>query len=75
MAFPVSPTNNQIATVNGIRYVYNSTKNAWRRELSIVTGDLNIQGNVLLIGTTTSYDGNAAMPKSYVDTLSVVFGT
>jgi len=31
MAFPVSPTNGQIATVNGIRYSYNSTQNSWVR--------------------------------------------
>jgi len=31
MAFPTSPTNGQIATVNGIRYSYNSTQNFWAR--------------------------------------------
>jgi hypothetical protein len=31
MAFPTSPTNGQIATVNGIRYSYNSTTRSWTR--------------------------------------------
>ena len=31
MSFPVSPTNGQIATINGIRYVYSSTANSWTR--------------------------------------------
>jgi hypothetical protein len=29
MPFPISPTNGQQATVNGILYVYNSTKGGW----------------------------------------------
>jgi len=31
MSFPVSPTNGQITTVNGIRYSYNLVQNAWIR--------------------------------------------
>jgi hypothetical protein len=31
MSFPTSPTNNQITTVNGIRYYYASANNAWIR--------------------------------------------
>ena len=31
MAFPTSPTNGQITTVNGIRYSYNSAQNYWAR--------------------------------------------
>lgn len=63
-----------MTTVNGIRYVYSATKNAWKRELSIVTGDMTIQGNVLLTSTAISYNANAAMPKSYTDAFAVVFG-
>jgi len=29
MSFPTTPTNNQIATVNGIRYQYNTANNSW----------------------------------------------
>ena len=31
MAFPVSPVNGQIATINNIRYVYASATNTWSR--------------------------------------------
>lgn len=31
MSFPTSPTNNQIAIVNGIRYSYSSTTRSWTR--------------------------------------------
>ena len=29
MSFPLSPTNNQIATLNGINYQYNSATTSW----------------------------------------------
>lgn len=29
MSFPTTPTNNQITTVNGIRYQYNTANNSW----------------------------------------------
>ena len=32
MAFPSSPTNGQVAVINGIYYTYSSTKNAWTRQ-------------------------------------------
>ncbi len=31
MAFPTSPTNGQVAAVNGITYTYSSASNAWFR--------------------------------------------
>jgi len=31
MAFPNSPANNDIAIVNGINYIYNSSVNTWTR--------------------------------------------
>jgi hypothetical protein len=34
MSFPSSPSNGQTATVNGISYQYNSTTNAWTRQLT-----------------------------------------
>lgn len=34
MTFPVSPSNNDIAIINGIRYVYSSTTNSWTRLIS-----------------------------------------
>ena len=34
MPFPVSPSNGQAATVNGIRYIYSSSNNSWGRTTS-----------------------------------------
>lgn len=50
MAFPSGPTNNQQATVNGITYVYNSTKTAWLR--ASTTG-ANLTANSLSITSST----------------------
>jgi hypothetical protein len=38
MAFPSSPTNNQVATVNGIQYVYNTTATSWTRQANTSLG-------------------------------------
>ena len=50
MAFPSSPLANAIATVNGITYVYNSTKTAWLR--ASTTG-ANLTANSLSITSNT----------------------
>jgi hypothetical protein len=34
MSFPLSPTGGQIATLNGINYVYSSTDTSWTRVLA-----------------------------------------
>ena len=46
MAFPVSPTNGQTATVNGISYIYASATNSWKK----VTSSL---GNLTVTNTLT----------------------
>lgn len=65
MAFPTSPTNGQTYTVNGIIYVYNSTKTAWQIQSSgsatvptTVGTNLSITGNFAASGTM-SVTGNA----------------
>jgi len=68
MSFPTSPVNGQQATVNGITYVYISTKNAWNR----ATGSFSVIGDITL--ANVSYQANSAIPKSYTDMLSVTFG-
>jgi hypothetical protein len=65
MSFPSSPTNGQVAVVNGITYTYNSTKTAWTRSFttanavtlsngaastSTTTGTLQVQGGVGITG-------------------------
>lgn len=68
MAFPTTPINGQQATVNGITYVYVSAKNAWNKQ----TGSFSVIGDVTL--ANVSYQANSAVPKSYADTIAVVFG-
>ena len=51
MAFPISPVNAQQATVNGITYVYNSTKTAWLRNS---TTGANLTANSLTITSTVN---------------------
>lgn len=53
MAFPSSPTNGQIAVLNGITYTYTSTTNSWTRAsaslptLSVVTDTFTSDGVTL----------------------------
>jgi hypothetical protein len=69
MPFPNSPSNGQLATVNNLVYVYNSTKGVWNKanvaaplitsSISIpgditTTGNLNVTGRAVLGSGTTS---------------------
>lgn len=69
MAFPTTPTNGQIATVNGITLSYDSATNSWTRVSSALynianiiiasnttTGNLNAINNVT--GSTGNFSGN-----------------
>jgi len=65
MAFPNSPTNGQIATLNGILYVYSSANGSWSKQTSgsgtlpvSVSGTLNISGTT----TTPTLTSPAATP-------------
>ena len=55
MTFPVSPTNGQVATVNGITYSYSSADNTWTRSAQPV-GNLTVTGNVVA-GKVYTTDG------------------
>jgi len=55
MAFPVSPTNGQTATVNNIAYTYDSAKNAWTRQ---VITNIGLSGNIVTTSTTISTSTN-----------------
>ncbi len=61
MAFPVSPTNGQTATVNGITYVYSSTYGSWTRTSSSLSSlpSLYIVGNVNA-GNVTANSGTVS---------------
>jgi hypothetical protein len=48
MSFPISPSNNQEAQVNGIIYIWNATKGAWRRKVGQgATSDQAFNGNII----------------------------
>lgn len=68
MSFPASPANGQLATVNGIQYQYVSSKNAWIRQ----SASIRTVGDITL--ANVSYQANSAIPKSYADSVLVVFG-
>lgn len=65
MAFPTTPTNGQIATVNGITFSYASAPNSWTRVSSaltnianiVITGNANV-GNLNATNTVTGSTGN-----------------
>ena len=44
MSFPTNPTNGQLATVNGIRYIYSTANNAWTREQLPILGSTGATG-------------------------------
>lgn len=69
MAFPTTPTNGQIATVNGTTFSYSSSTNSWTRVSSALynianiviasnanVGNLNATNNVT--GSTGNFSGN-----------------
>lgn len=69
MAFPTTPSNGQISTVNGITFVYDSATNSWTRVSSALynianivvtsnttTGNLNATNNIT--GSTGNFTGN-----------------
>ena len=55
--FPDNPSNGQQVTVGGVRYEYNSTKNAWKKR-SIQISAASSGGGV------TSYDSAGLLPSS-----------
>ena len=44
MSFPTSPSNNDITTINGIKYIYNSSKQTWTRQTVSIVGAQGAQG-------------------------------
>jgi hypothetical protein len=52
MNFPAGPINGQVTTVNGIVYIYDGTKTAWKRSTSFA-GNLTILGNITSANVVT----------------------
>jgi len=60
MAFPTSPINGQTTIVNGITYVYNSTNNAWKRQVLTnisIAGNITASGNIN-VGSNLNWTAN-----------------
>lgn len=70
MAFPTSPSNGQVATLNGISYTYNSTTNSWTRRtaasavLSLVTDTFTATANLYYTNPVTGVS-SYIVPSSY----------
>ena len=74
MSFPLSPTNNQTTVVNGITYVYNSTRNTWTRQVVSTFSDsawAKANAAVQTGFTTISANGASITPSSNADTLTI----
>jgi hypothetical protein len=63
MGFPISPTNGQTATVNGITYIYASATTSWKKVTSSV-------GNLTITGTFTANNSNLTLSNVNVTTLT-----
>ena len=55
MSFPLAPSNNQTAVLNGLTYIYNSSNLSWTRVTQFITGttSLVISGTTPTTSTTT----------------------
>jgi hypothetical protein len=54
MSFPSSPTNNQIATINGITYTYSTTTGSWSRTSSNYSATAVTVSSMTVTGTSTA---------------------
>ena len=88
MSFPASPVNGQLATVNGITYVYNSANTAWLRQSTaanlanltvsntLTTGNIVPRANVTYsIGTPTQRFSSLYLSGNTIDLGGAVMKT
>jgi hypothetical protein len=61
MAFPSSPSNGQVATVNNITYTYTSTNNSWQRNGIKSGSDLQINSLILNSSTAATSTSSGAL--------------
>ena len=67
MSWPTNPTNGQTTTINGVVYVYNSTKNAWGPASLAAVSTINYTGNVAAANVNVT--GNLYVNNYQVATL------
>jgi len=58
MAFPASPTNNQVAVINNISYTYNSTLGAWAKTANLTGSTFALVANTLTVSTSITNQGS-----------------
>ena len=72
MSFPISPSNNQIALVNGIEYYYHTTKGAWYRygdgSANVITSNTFQVLSSIIFSDGTSQTSAASPTDSYART-------
>ena len=72
MSFPISPSNNQIALVNGIEYYYHTTKGAWYRygdgSANVITSNTFQVLSSIIFSDGTSQSSAASPTDSYART-------
>jgi len=72
MSFPLSPSNNQIALVNGIEYYYHTTKGAWYRygdgSANVITSNTFQVLSSIIFSDGTSQTSAASPTDSYART-------
>ena len=72
MTFPASPINGATTTVNGILYIYDSTKNSWKRSPASIS---DIQANLGTATTNiTTLFSNAATQATSINTTNANIG-
>ena len=67
MAFPTNPANGSTTTINGVVYVYNSTKNAWGPAAVSSVTTINYTGNVAAANVNVT--GNVYVNNQIVPTV------
>ena len=79
MSFPLTPANGAKATVNGIKYIFSSVTNSWRRDFNNVLDRLFLVGGNQAVNTSTGdlvVTGGGAIGKNlYVGGDLIVSGT
>jgi cytoskeletal protein CcmA (bactofilin family) len=71
MAFPTTPSNGQVATINGITYSYASSTNSWSRlQQSLPTLSINVD-TFISNGSTLSYTLNVSPASKELVTVNI----
>ena len=76
MAFPASPVDQQLTTVNGTVYQYSTATSSWTRKLGTVS-NLSVTGNFTATGSLSAgniYSNGALLTPSVIQEFSATSG-